>query len=155
MSPTSDLSDPSHPTPPDSALFLPASPAPDMPPADDALETTSDLMLAQMLQMQFDREFDDQLRLEERKFNGDNKGASVNYTHTHTSSVVVAIISNFFVVVLVVVVIVIFVVVAVVIFVVVSVVLVVVVVVAAAAAAAVVIIMILLLPLSSLSVHLL
>lgn len=54
-----------------------------MPPADDASETTSDLMLAQMLQMQFDREFDDQLRLEERKFNGDNKGASVNYTHTH------------------------------------------------------------------------
>ncbi|XP_071369492.1 serine/threonine-protein kinase RIO3 isoform X2 [Centroberyx affinis] len=36
-------------------------------------ETTSDLMLAQMLQMQYDREFDTQLRLEERKFNGDSK----------------------------------------------------------------------------------
>lgn len=36
-------------------------------------ETDSDLMLAQMLQMQFDREFDDQLRREERKFNGDSK----------------------------------------------------------------------------------
>ncbi|XP_017297559.1 serine/threonine-protein kinase RIO3 isoform X2 [Kryptolebias marmoratus] len=30
-------------------------------------------MLAQMLQMQFDREFDDQLRREEKKFNGDSK----------------------------------------------------------------------------------
>ncbi|KAM3842361.1 serine/threonine-protein kinase RIO3 [Diretmus argenteus] len=36
-------------------------------------ETTSDLMLAQMLQMQYDRESDTQLRLEERKFNGDSK----------------------------------------------------------------------------------
>ncbi|XP_058473612.1 serine/threonine-protein kinase RIO3 isoform X1 [Solea solea] len=36
-------------------------------------DTTSDLMLAQMLQMQFDREFDDQLRREEKKFNGDSK----------------------------------------------------------------------------------
>ncbi|XP_029935537.1 serine/threonine-protein kinase RIO3 [Myripristis murdjan] len=36
-------------------------------------DTTSDLMLAQMLQMQYDREFDTQLRLEERKFNGDSK----------------------------------------------------------------------------------
>ena len=34
----------------------------------------SDLMLAQMLQMQFDREFDTQLRIEEKKFNGDSKG---------------------------------------------------------------------------------
>lgn len=40
-------------------------------------------MLAQMLQMQFDREFDDQLRREERKFNGDNKGWFENYAHTH------------------------------------------------------------------------
>ncbi|XP_061522829.1 serine/threonine-protein kinase RIO3 isoform X2 [Phycodurus eques] len=39
----------------------------------DAADTTSDLMLAQMLQMQFDREFDDQLRREEKKFNGDSK----------------------------------------------------------------------------------
>lgn len=50
-----------------------SSPGPDLLPADEASETTSDLMLAQMLQMQFDREFDDQLRREERKFNGDNK----------------------------------------------------------------------------------
>uniref|UniRef100_A0A8C6VYT2 Serine/threonine-protein kinase RIO3 n=1 Tax=Nothobranchius furzeri TaxID=105023 RepID=A0A8C6VYT2_NOTFU len=40
---------------------------------EDGPDTTSDLMLAQMLQMQFDREFDDQLRREERKFNGDSK----------------------------------------------------------------------------------
>ncbi|XP_056155302.1 serine/threonine-protein kinase RIO3 [Lampris incognitus] len=39
----------------------------------DECDTTSDLMLAQMLQMQYDREFDTQLRLEERKFNGDSK----------------------------------------------------------------------------------
>jgi len=31
-------------------------------------------MLAQMLQMQFDREFDDQLLREEKKFNGGSKG---------------------------------------------------------------------------------
>ncbi|XP_030624367.1 serine/threonine-protein kinase RIO3 [Chanos chanos] len=36
-------------------------------------DTSSDLMLAQMLQMEFDREFDTQLRREERKFNGDSK----------------------------------------------------------------------------------
>ncbi|XP_041923753.1 serine/threonine-protein kinase RIO3 [Alosa sapidissima] len=36
-------------------------------------DTDSDLMLAQMLQMQFDREFDSQLRREEKKFNGDSK----------------------------------------------------------------------------------
>lgn len=59
---------------------------------DDVCNTTSDLMLAQMLQMQFDREFDDQLRREERKFNGDNKGppasrqnrgAPTNMEHTN------------------------------------------------------------------------
>ena len=38
------------------------------------VDTDSDLMLAQMLQMEFDREFDDQLKREERKFNGDSKG---------------------------------------------------------------------------------
>ncbi|XP_072306478.1 serine/threonine-protein kinase RIO3 [Eucyclogobius newberryi] len=42
-------------------------------PLEDGPETDSDLMLAQMLQMQFDREFDDQLKREERKFNGDSK----------------------------------------------------------------------------------
>lgn len=41
--------------------------------SDEVCDTTSDLMLAQMLQMQFDREFDDQLRREEKKFNGDRK----------------------------------------------------------------------------------
>lgn len=38
------------------------------------IDTSSDLMLAQMLQMEFDREFDAQLRREEKKFNGDSKG---------------------------------------------------------------------------------
>ncbi|CAL1596652.1 unnamed protein product [Knipowitschia caucasica] len=42
-------------------------------PLEDTEDTDSDLMLAQMLQMQFDREFDDQLKREERKFNGDSK----------------------------------------------------------------------------------
>uniref|UniRef100_A0A3Q3X341 Serine/threonine-protein kinase RIO3 n=1 Tax=Mola mola TaxID=94237 RepID=A0A3Q3X341_MOLML len=41
--------------------------------SDEVCDTTSDLMLAQMLQMQFDREFDNQLRREEKKFNGDSK----------------------------------------------------------------------------------
>ncbi|XP_068603811.1 serine/threonine-protein kinase RIO3 [Brachionichthys hirsutus] len=41
--------------------------------SDDPSETTSDLMLARVLQLQFDREFDEQLRREERKFNGDSK----------------------------------------------------------------------------------
>ncbi|XP_027130009.1 serine/threonine-protein kinase RIO3 isoform X1 [Larimichthys crocea] len=41
--------------------------------SDEVSDTTSDLMLAKMLQMQFDREFDDQLRREEKKFNGDSK----------------------------------------------------------------------------------
>uniref|UniRef100_UPI003AABA598 serine/threonine-protein kinase RIO3 isoform X2 n=1 Tax=Centroberyx gerrardi TaxID=166262 RepID=UPI003AABA598 len=48
-------------------------------------ETTSDLMLAQMLQTQYDREFDTQLRLEERKFNGDSKVSISfeNYRRVH------------------------------------------------------------------------
>lgn len=41
--------------------------------AGEERETDSDLMLAQMLQMQFDKEFDTQLRTEEKKFNGDSK----------------------------------------------------------------------------------
>lgn len=45
--------------------------------SDELCDTSSDLMLAQMLQMQFDREFDDQLRREEKKFNGDSKGKSL------------------------------------------------------------------------------
>ncbi|XP_061453054.1 serine/threonine-protein kinase RIO3 isoform X1 [Rhineura floridana] len=39
----------------------------------DNIDTSSDLMLAQMLQMEFDREYDAQLRREEKKFNGDSK----------------------------------------------------------------------------------
>ncbi|GLD70114.1 serine/threonine-protein kinase RIO3 [Lates japonicus] len=50
-----------------------AEPGADLLLSDEAPDTTSDLMLAQMLQMQFDREFDDQLRREEKKFNGDSK----------------------------------------------------------------------------------
>lgn len=50
---------------------------PDLLLSEDTCDTTSDLVLAQMLQMQFDREYDDQLRREEKKFNGDSKG-SVN-----------------------------------------------------------------------------
>lgn len=46
--------------------------------SDEICDTTSDLMLAQMLQMQFDREFDDQLRREEKKFNGDSKGRTAD-----------------------------------------------------------------------------
>ncbi|XP_024136229.1 serine/threonine-protein kinase RIO3 [Oryzias melastigma] len=41
--------------------------------SEEVPDTASDLMLAQMLQLQFDRECDDQLRREERKFNGDSK----------------------------------------------------------------------------------
>lgn len=52
-------------------VLLGPSPAAD---PEEGPDTDSDLMLAQMLQMQFDREFDDQLRREERKFNGDSKG---------------------------------------------------------------------------------
>ncbi|XP_038622532.1 serine/threonine-protein kinase RIO3 [Tachyglossus aculeatus] len=37
------------------------------------IDTSSDLMLAQMLQMEFDREYDAQLWREEKKFNGDSK----------------------------------------------------------------------------------
>lgn len=58
--------------------------APEFPDLGDDLldsehpETDSDLVLAQMLQMQYDREFDTQLLREERKFNGDSK-VSVSY----------------------------------------------------------------------------
>ncbi|XP_032407890.1 LOW QUALITY PROTEIN: serine/threonine-protein kinase RIO3 [Xiphophorus hellerii] len=51
---------------------FPALPHPAADP-EEGPDTDSDLMLAQMLQMQFDREFDDQLRREERKLNGDSK----------------------------------------------------------------------------------
>lgn len=44
--------------------------------AQQDTDTSSDLMLAQMLQMEFDKEFDTQLRREEKKFNGESKGKS-------------------------------------------------------------------------------
>uniref|UniRef100_A0A674NC56 Serine/threonine-protein kinase RIO3 n=1 Tax=Takifugu rubripes TaxID=31033 RepID=A0A674NC56_TAKRU len=46
-----------------------ADPTADLLLSDEVGDMSSDLMLAQMLQMQFDREFDDQLRREEKKFN--------------------------------------------------------------------------------------
>lgn len=39
-------------------------------------------MLAQMLQMEFDREFDTQLRREEKKFNGESKGKPILNPYT-------------------------------------------------------------------------
>lgn len=45
-------------------------------------DTASDLMLAQMLQMEFDREFDTQLRREEKKFNGESKGTFFFFNYT-------------------------------------------------------------------------
>ncbi|XP_033964787.1 serine/threonine-protein kinase RIO3 [Pseudochaenichthys georgianus] len=48
-------------------------PAADLLLSDEVSETTSDQVLAKMLQLQFDREFDDQLRREEKRFNGDSK----------------------------------------------------------------------------------
>lgn len=53
------------------------SPTADLLLSDEACDTSSDLMLAQMLQMQFDREFDEQLHREEKKFNGDSKGETL------------------------------------------------------------------------------
>ncbi|MGH0152823.1 UNVERIFIED_CONTAM: hypothetical protein FKN15_023690 [Acipenser sinensis] len=40
----------------------------------DNIDTASDLMLAKMMQMEFDREFDMQLCREEKKLNGESKG---------------------------------------------------------------------------------
>lgn len=40
----------------------------------DNIDTSSDAVLAQMLQTQFDKEYDAQLLREEKKFNGDSKG---------------------------------------------------------------------------------
>lgn len=47
------------------------------------IDTSSDLMLAQMLQMEFDREYDAQLRREEKKFNGDSKGTMTLLCQLH------------------------------------------------------------------------
>ncbi|XP_034427966.1 serine/threonine-protein kinase RIO3 [Hippoglossus hippoglossus] len=65
-------------------------PGADLLSSDEASETTSDRMLAKMLQMQFDRECDDQLRREEKKFNGDSK-VSISFenyrmVHQHEDS---------------------------------------------------------------------
>lgn len=59
-------------------LSLCFSPAADLLLSDEVSETTSDQVLAKMLQLQFDREFDDQLRREEKRFNGDSKGSYLN-----------------------------------------------------------------------------
>uniref|UniRef100_UPI00398E9DBF serine/threonine-protein kinase RIO3 n=1 Tax=Pristiophorus japonicus TaxID=55135 RepID=UPI00398E9DBF len=45
---------------------------------EEGTATSSDLLLAQMLQMEFDREYDAQLRREENKLNGDSK-VSISY----------------------------------------------------------------------------
>ena len=42
--------------------------------SDDSLDTSSDLLLAQMLQLEYDREHDRQLMTEEKHFNMHNKG---------------------------------------------------------------------------------
>lgn len=67
------------------SVFSPSfSPAADLLLSDEASDTTSDLMLAKMLQMQFDREFDDQLRREEKKFNGESKGTTIMLCRENT-----------------------------------------------------------------------
>lgn len=49
--------------------------------------TDSDLILAQMLQLEFDREHDRQLVVEEKHFNKQSKGTSIVYTYnTHKYS---------------------------------------------------------------------
>ena len=42
--------------------------------SDDSLDTSSDRLLAQMLQIEYDREHDRQLMTEEKYFNMHNKG---------------------------------------------------------------------------------
>lgn len=46
--------------------------------ASENSETTDDWLLAQMLQQEFDREHDQTLKMEEKKFNGNNKGSIYN-----------------------------------------------------------------------------
>lgn len=46
--------------------------------SENAAETTDDWLLAQMLQQEFDREHDQALKIEEKKFNGNNKGSIYN-----------------------------------------------------------------------------
>lgn len=54
--------------------------------AGPAADTTSDEMLAQMLQLQFDQEYDRDLGRVEAKFNGSSKGIMLKpffYLHLH------------------------------------------------------------------------
>lgn len=46
--------------------------------SENSAETTDDWLLAQMLQQEFDREHDQALKIEEKKFNGNNKGSIYN-----------------------------------------------------------------------------
>lgn len=46
--------------------------------SESSAETTDDWLLAQMLQQEFDREHDQALKKEEKKFNGNNKGSIYN-----------------------------------------------------------------------------
>ena len=51
---------------------------------DCSNDTSSDHLLAQMLQLEFDREHDQQLRVEERHFNQHNKGKETQPSLTIT-----------------------------------------------------------------------
>lgn len=55
------------------------SPHPDDAPDEEGEDTSSDFMIAQMLQIQFSREHDDNLRREEQKYNGSSKGEWLSY----------------------------------------------------------------------------
>ena len=58
---------------PVSSLLFPSSPEVSLLSGDEC-DTNSDLMLARLLQTQYDRECDTQLLREERKYNGESKG---------------------------------------------------------------------------------
>ncbi len=53
-------------------------------PQDGGDTTTSDLLLAQMLQLEYDREHDRQLNIEEKHFNQHNKGTVHVVTYIYT-----------------------------------------------------------------------
>ena len=55
------------------SLLSPSSPEVSLLSGDEC-DTNSDLMLARLLQTQYDRECDTQLLREERKYNGESKG---------------------------------------------------------------------------------
>ena len=52
---------------------------------DSSLDTSSDLLLAQMLQLEYDREHDRQLLTEEKHFNKHNKGEKVVSVRNHST----------------------------------------------------------------------